>query len=163
MGLNNKDIKLLNDIKIIFGGEVTKHSKNASRWRLFNKPFVKWLIDIGITRAKSKTINVNEYFNSLSDENKYAFIRGVIDGDGWIGYYQFSITGCSLVFLEMCHNFLNAGSIIKAKTWYNLIIGKEAYNCLNKIYNVNTGDLFLNRKYNSYKIIEKRKMKNNGK
>lgn len=156
--LNDRDLHLLEDIQKLFGGKINAHSKSAYRWILYNKPFVKWLIDNGITRKKSLNMDITDYFASLSIENKYAFLRGVIDGDGCIFKYGFEICGASEVFIKMCLNFFgvgriyNRGSNVKAVRIY-----KEAYDCLKFIYNVSDDDLVMHRKLIKYKNIEKRK------
>lgn len=157
IGLNNKDKYILEKIKSIFGGRLIRHSETATKWMLHNKPFVKWLIDIGITNKKSLTVDVSRYFNTLSLDNKNAFMRGVIDGDGFISKYCFGISSGSIVFLEMCKKFFKAGTISRGSGCYNLTINKEAYRCLKPLYNICDKDLHLSRKRLKYKIIEERK------
>ena len=157
IGLNNSDRYILEHIQKLFNGRIIKHSKTSSKWMLHNKPFVKWLIDIGITNKKSFTLNIDKYFNTLTHDNQCALMRGIIDGDGCITQYGFSIVSASEAFIKMCRDFFDIGTISKTKTgYYTFSIYKNAHKCLEKIYNVDDGDLLLERKYIKYKIIEDR-------
>lgn len=84
--LNRKDKKLLQDIQKIFGGKLWEcKSSNTWRWVIHNKLFIEYLREeVGLTNNKSFTLNIEEWFNCLSDDSKNHFIRGVIDGDGCI-------------------------------------------------------------------------------
>jgi len=156
IGLQECDKYLLEQIMTMFGGTICKHWKTSYRWVYYNKHFVEWLISIGITLKKSHTLDVTSTFNTLSPDNKASFMRGVIDGDGCITKYNFTICSASEKFIIMCRNYFECGSIYKNKhNLYILQIGKEAYNKLKEIY---INDSFcLKRKYNKFSDIRKRK------
>ena len=92
IGLIISDSKILEDIsQYIFGENLVRYEPNFSvngRCRLFiyGKEIVEELYKYGITQKKSETLNLNmDLF-----ENKYLrhFLRGYIDGDGCIKYFN---------------------------------------------------------------------------
>lgn len=80
----------------------------------------QYCLDMGITPAKSLTLDVN--LDDKSEEFKWAFLRGCIDGDGsvhvpkgegWASKSKIYICGSSRVFLETLQVFFN-GTIYKS-------------------------------------------------
>ena len=110
--LNEKDINLLNDIKNKFGGSIKYNKRTHSYiWAIHNRIFIEFLKTIGFTNNKSLTLNITDWFKSLPLNFQYAFIHGVFDGDGSIGYIKqtntwfASIASCSPHFKDMLYNF----------------------------------------------------------
>ena len=123
-----------------------------------NKEVVDFLINMGITNNKSLTLEMN--LNITKD-----FIRGVIDGDGYIRKkgYEVSITTGSEIFAEQLKNsFVNLFNITPKiyknsknhkNTIYNVtILGKEKVKFVLKELYTNA-DTYLERKYQNAVLI----------
>ena len=123
-----------------------------------NKEIVYFLNELGITSNKSLTLNIN--LNITKD-----FLRGVIDGDGYIRKkgYEISITTGSEIFAEQLQNsFVDLFNITpkiyknsknRINTIYNVtILGKEKVKfVLRELYN--NADTYLERKYQNAVLI----------
>src|SRR5690625_2596048 len=104
---------------------------------------------LGITEGKSRTIN----FPEVPNEYLPHFIRGVIDGDGWIqdrGYVM-NVTNASQSFSEGLHEVFNErelnGRITKQFNAYRVwVSGKQDVISLADWIYTDCGDLFLKRK-----------------
>jgi len=112
--LNKKDKLLLINIQKEFGGNLTECKKsNSWRWSIHNKIFIEYLRDIvGLTNNKSHTLDIEKWFNTLDEDNKKHFIRGVIDGDGCIhktnqDYWTVSICTYSRKFQELLKSYFS--------------------------------------------------------
>ena len=123
-----------------------------------NKEVVDFLINMGITNNKSLTLEMN--LNITKD-----FIRGVIDGDGYIRKkgYEVSITTGSEIFAEQLKkSFVNLFNITPKiyknsknhkNTIYNVtILGKEKVKFVLKELYTNA-DTYLERKYQNAVLI----------
>lgn len=123
-----------------------------------NKEVVDFLINMGITNNKSLTLEMN--LNITKD-----FIRGVVDGDGYIRKkgYEVSITTGSEIFAEQLKNsFVNLFNITPKiyknsknhkNTIYNVtILGKEKVKFVLKELYTNA-DTYLERKYQNAVLI----------
>lgn len=119
--VNTKDVQVLFEIQNIYGGAITNKKDNTTIWRISYKPFYDYLLSIGITTLKSLDLNIENFFATLTLEQKKNFVRGVIDGDGGVRVYQyfsnytqraecnlhFDVCSGSEVFLQTIANFIN--------------------------------------------------------
>ena len=175
--LNKKDCDILYKIKRIFGGSVRLDNISTMAWRVHNPQFIQYLVSIGLTNKKTYDLDLNTYFLNLTLENQNHFLRGVFDGDGsitirtrknktkeWLQCNS-SICSASYKFIELIQSKFNNGILTtrkkiqnKAATcdlYYYYMNGIKIIPNLKEIYNVNENtDLFIERKYNTYKIIE---------
>lgn len=179
--------EILLQIQMIFGGTVYKeecngfYSAKTICWRTSNKDFVQYLMDIGLTHNKTYTLNINNWFITLSKESQQAFVRGCWDGDGSINIYQrkthFSktttnyICSASKPFINTIAEYFNPtrGIIherqkeerdhLKTKAtcslYYFYLNGKASLE-LEKLYlSLNTqNDLYLKRKFLNWQKIK---------
>jgi len=140
------------EIKMISGGKTTE-CKVVS---FGNKVTKEFLISLGITPKKSKTLNLNFEINR-------DFLRGVFDGDGYAptlkGWKNPKITSNSEVFLNQIKTYLNKFEIItyirKSENCFYIDISRKS---IEKFYNLlyEGADLFMERKYiRMNAIIEK--------
>jgi LAGLIDADG-like domain len=106
LGMKDVDF-LLSIFKLLTGENINYRIKKPSLGKLNKvsysctlKNFIKSAEDFGITRNKSKTLNVN--LENKSEDFKYYFLRGVIDGDGHvpIKYGKVSVVSASLKFIQ---------------------------------------------------------------
>lgn len=115
--LQKRDMKLLYDIKNFFGGIVSCIKTPYPKWTIYSFDFNEYLKNVvKITDDKSFTLNIDEWFVKLSDQNKAAFIRGVIDGDGCVYYdnrrgkhkgdHHLTITSASFMFIKTLFNYM---------------------------------------------------------
>lgn len=83
--LHKGDILTLYAIKDLFGGNVLIRKDNTAVWLVSSKPFIMYLQkELGLSSNKTYLLDIDEWFNKLSKFQQYAFLRGVIDGDGMI-------------------------------------------------------------------------------
>lgn len=162
--LNKKDKKVLQLIKKKYGGSIKLKKDNTVVWYISYKPFYDFCCEIGITPAKSKSINVNNFFYNLKLTEQISFLRGVLDGDGGVrtynNYLSFEICSGSQMFLNMIKDFINntlKENIVtlkwenKAKAFYIKSYAKfKPIKILNLIYSNASDKLKLDRKYNVY-------------
>lgn len=177
INLNKKDDYIIKEIVKRFGGSYFYHKTDGTiRWNLNNKKFVKYLMNkVNLTHNKSKTLNIEKYFNSLSEENKRHFLRGVVDGDGCITSYKrkwgaldnrFSVCSASKQFIDLYYSFFKNkfknNKISYENKWNNAFsisyYGKNILNPLNYIYKdlkENKRLIYMKRKYNLFKELKK--------
>jgi len=176
-----RDGDLLEGIQKIFGGHLRKEGKNGIQktWRVGNIDFVKYLQSIGLTNNKTYNLNVDNYFKHLSDKNKTAFLRGVIDGDGCISITSRKTNGmrvgsyicsASKSFITMIETHFNNGVLTEVtknqqnsykkdivatgSMFYYYMNGNRVVENLRSIYDMQNDELYLKRKYAKYKAIE---------
>ena len=166
--ITSKDKSLLEDIKEVFSLSLAIGSKangitpekKYSVLQIGDKNFYNFLVSIGLTKNKSKTLG------KLKIPKKYFshFLRGCIDGDGNIDIYshkesinkqlRIRLASASLTFLiwiseEIQKNYNSLGGWIyspKNKSWHVLTYGKkDSIQILKTVYKNKT--LFLERKF----------------
>lgn len=164
LGLQEQDLNHIkkfksftdSDLKIIKTIKDNTHIGYNVAFR--NKEVVNFLSSLGITNNKSLTLKMN--LNITKD-----FLRGVIDGDGYIRKkgYEISISTCSEIFAEQLKDsFVNLFEITpkiyknsknRINTIYNVtILGKEKVKfVLRELYN--NADTYLERKYQNAVLI----------
>lgn len=176
ISLKNTDSEVLYRIQEMFGGHTSpKNNSNMVNWIISNQQFVEYLKFIGITRKKSLTLNIDNFFNSLTEPQRSAFIRGVIDGDGYVGIDeedQITVGMCSgsISFIKTISTYMN--SIIgidkspltahpeESNKWSKNPIHSITYTSgqskkiLHHLYSYfNVGDLYIKRKYDAYRAL----------
>lgn len=172
ISLKTEDEELLQRIYNIFGGYInnkiitTVDNYFLCKWSMHNKEFIEYLKSIGITRNKSLTLNIDNWFNSLSEEHKRHFVRGCIDGDGSVCVNKkqkltVNFTSGSLSFCKLISSYLQ--NIVKSEKQISIdkrgnnlsySIGfthNQSIKICNELYNVFKDDLYLSRKYENCK------------
>ena len=86
----NKDIELNNLIYEKLGGQITHKIPNLNENIIRSEKIFKYLENIGITENKSRTIEI-DFSIFDSEELRYAFLIGIIDGNGHVST-RYSIT-----------------------------------------------------------------------
>lgn len=153
----SKDIEHVERVKeLVPTAKTSIHSRERGTVQVYfsSKGTKDYLISVGITPAKSKTLVVDQ---SIID---WDFIRGVFDGDGSVrlrdGSCEMHITSASKPFLEQIGTFLDSQGVrysIRQKTndivpCFGLYISAHHVPAVyNSMYD-NT-DLYLERKFNS--------------
>lgn len=162
---DNDSCNLLNNIHKIFGGKLYKEGVGIV-WDICNIEFVSFLKSIGIVNKKSLIIDISHWFNNISTDNKWHFLRGAWDGDGCFNFKKYksgtkghaSITSGSKRFIDMIYEFLKEGYIYttnKKSVYYTLQINCSNIKKLAKLYDIDlTKNLYLARKYKIFKTIE---------
>jgi len=174
--------RLLQKIQQYFGGKIYEENQNAYYLYFYQKDFRDYLISIGITSNKSLTLDVSNWFNQLTVDQKWSFIRGCWDGDGCLTFFinkrgdhrgNASIVSASKSFALMIQTFLGPAAklyVYRNKTYMYQGTQKQSVNplytisinssnvpkILYKLYeNLNLEiDLYLERKYKVYKTVE---------
>lgn len=127
--------------KIIYRERKRKNSKTRSViFRTYNKRFCENLINLGITPNKSG----KEFIPEIDKKFILDFIRGYIDGDGWVllnPRQNIGVCSTSKVILEQIYNIFNeitpmTTNIRLNKKIYMLTINKKTtmYRILKKLY-----------------------------
>ncbi len=173
---NNKDRHTLEQIFKKYGGSIRDKKDNTVIWCVSYKPFYDYLLNIGITPAKSNTLNVVKFFQHLNRDEKIAFIRGVLDGDGGVRVYEyqnknkysrkiysylsFDICSNSKIFIETIAEFLNSElneQLLnvtyepKARAYYIKSYARfKPIRILDLIYSTLANNICIHRKYNMY-------------
>jgi len=178
INIHTKDKNLLKKIQKMYGGSLKDKKDNTTVWYISYKPFYDYLCSIGITPAKSLTLDVVNFFNNLTSVQKNAFIRGVVDGDGGVRIYNqtnpkyptktrqylvFDIVSGSKVFLDMLAKYINAElkenilNVKKEKTIYAVrsFAKYKPIKILDLLYKNIGNNLKMDRKYNTYKLYKK--------
>ncbi len=166
--ITSKDKDLLEDIKQSFSlstkiGSKANGSSEEKKYfvlQIGDKHFYNFLVSLGLTKNKSKTIG------KLKIPKKYFshFLRGCVDGDGNIDIYshkestqkqlRIRLASASLTFLiwifeEIKKNYGSVGGWVyspKNKSWHVLTYGKkDSIQILKLLYKNKT--LFLERKF----------------
>lgn len=147
----------------------TQKYYHRSMLRIGCKTFVEKLINLGITSEKS----TNCEFPQIPEELYSSFIRGLIDGDGWVSDEKSKF---SLIATTQILNFIS--KIFQKKfNWqptvfqpitdkHNLIMKMYVYaqspKILSWIYEYSTEETRLDRKYQSYLLMINRTIKKPG-
>ena len=111
--LQMRDKEILDRIQEAFGGRI-KCSGKYVIWELSNEHFLKFLVEeVGFTTKKSRTLDVNKWFETLSSNQQRHFMRGCWDGDGSIhrrgtGYYASNIVSASPPLFGMFCEFFKS-------------------------------------------------------
>lgn len=130
------------------GGKTTIHTLSISR-----KEIVEDLAKLGITPRKSLVVP----FPAVPSEFMPHFLRGIIDGDGWVHHkgYMMSIISASPSFAERLFGVLqtngfNTRIIVDnsgKSTYYRVrVSGKDDVRRLGEWLYADCGDLYLTRK-----------------
>ena len=100
--LSEDDIAILEAIRMVTGSNAELHhriNKDAVKPQvtlsLCSKELIRDLLALGITPNKSLTVR----YPPISDLMAPHFIRGVLDGDGWIGEHQCEIVGSKFLLI----------------------------------------------------------------
>jgi hypothetical protein len=183
--LNIFDGELLYKIQNIFGGSIKEEKRQGfiensitRTWRTSNREFVEYLMNIGMTNTKTYNLDMNHYFNSISIENRLAFLRGVIDGDGSICAIDrkkrkipcnglqcsFNVCSASKPFILMLDTHFKCGTlkerlkeqnkIATCSLYYYYIHGPKIIDALAPIYNISEDSLVMQRKLNIFNMIK---------
>lgn len=88
IGLKYTDADILLELYNYYGGSIRTYNKTT----LWNMPcksketkiFIDFLVSIGITHNKSLSLNINKWLNTLNYIQQICFLRGYLDGNGWI-------------------------------------------------------------------------------
>ena len=162
--LQEQDKDILEKLQNLFGGTLNCYTINTLKsktWQheLTNKEFVLYLKSIGLTIKKSRTLDVYNWFNILKYDQKIAFIKGFVDGDGSIysqeqnnkKWYKVKISSCSQKLIKMLLDFLNGTNLtfhlyVDSKSGCSTISthGKNTIPFINQLMSVKT--VSLNRK-----------------
>jgi len=168
ISLSNKDessVNLLNHIKNNYAGNIYNY-RTECRWGIYSEEIYNFFKEIGFTVNKTKTLNISDWFSTLNDEQKWAFLTGEIDGDGSFHHKerklnvwrsQIKFVTCSETFAYMCYDFLyeNCNKIkinkysTKNKTKVYVIAANEGntLKCFPRLYECEWG---LRRKKEKY-------------
>lgn len=153
LGLQEKDEKHIDKFITFISDNLTKRKViKDNKYILYTTSFrsrsvVEFLYDLGITSNKSKTLNYKHFTND--------FLRGVIDGDGYIrkNHREVSIITASEVFAKQIQCFIienyKINSTIYTKRDKYFTVGvygrRQVEMFLNELYN--NADTYLERKY----------------
>lgn len=162
LDFSEKNKSILDKINSLFENKlnITKsiHSKyKVSQYRLSfrNSEIVKYLSQFGIKPSKSLTYNVPKI--------NWPYLRGYFDGDGCImnetnsKRLRWQITSGSIDFCNTLVDFLKGNKIdakiYKCKTWYNVIVFKQAH--IRKIYDniYENASIFLEWKKDRFGLV----------
>lgn len=169
--LKGHDKDLLIKLTDIFGGCIydtftnRKDKTSMCKWYLNNRNFIAYLRGIGFIHNKTHTLDLTEWFNGITEMNKWHFIRGVWDGDGTItidknGKCRISFISASENFADMIYNFLvsrglNACKCIRKNIKYNssyyiISLSRKSgrISFIDKLYGDIQNGIYLIRKYN---------------
>ena len=140
---------------------VNKAGSNMGTVVYENKEIWDYLYSLGITPAKSRTLEYRGEFN-------WDFIRGVFDGDGCISNQGPKITTGSNIFKTQLENFLTEEGLefktfIKGNQIFDIYIrGNSRFTFFYRMY-ANSECVKLERKYDKYRAaLKKFKVKNIG-
>lgn len=146
----NKDPEHLKEYISFIGADLRleKNGKDNYCVSFCNRHVVNYLIGLGITPNKSKTLSINMPLT-------FSFLRGVFDGDGHItqrskNYTEVGIATASLIFKEQICNFLYYKDIYYRVSYFNpcyrITISKKLN--VRKFYYLlyESGSYFLDRK-----------------
>ncbi len=141
---------------------VNKRSNNGNSYlhtlNISRKSIVEDLAELGVYPAKSLTQEMPD----VPSEYLPHFIRGVIDGDGWVqdrGYVM-NVTTASESFANALHDVFNAQGLngrvaVDGNAYRVWVSGKQdVINLADWIYE-DCGDLYLRRKYERFYVNKK--------
>lgn len=133
---------------------INTHGGNIYSLRVSRKEIVEDLRRLGVTERKSLTVR----FPAIPDEYLPHFLRGVIDGDGWVHPkgYVINITTGSTDFAEGLRQvFEDYGlntRITKDTAFRVWVSGKADVNRLGSLLYEESGGLFVSRKASRFNI-----------
>lgn len=167
ISLTLHDYGLLKELRDIFGGYCYVHIYSdvfMYEWKINSLAFKEYAESIGLTSNKSKTLDMTLYFDELSNENKWHFIRGVMDGDGSIGlvnnkHISIGFTSGSECFCKMIHKFCCESNSSKSNIcihdrvdsdiYYSFAFShNKAIPIISNLYKNKESSFYLHRKYN---------------
>jgi len=138
-------------------GSIRPHNrKNCYRFEAHSNCMVEDLIKLGIVPRKSFCASFPPIDKKLANH----FIRGVVDGDGGIGFYgnswRISMSSATKSFIDKLKNIINVdfgvtgGSIDRNEKTFTLSFGGnvQAYNLGNILYR--SSSVYLDRKYKKF-------------
>lgn len=161
LSISQKDPYILEKVNDVMESTypIRKRRNNGNSYintlSIYRKSIVDDLSKYGIVGNKSLTVD----FPNVPDKYLSHFIRGVIDGDGWVqdrGYVMV-VTSASPLFAYKLHDLLGSLDysvrIVKQSDAYRVIVsGKSDIIRLGKwIYN-DCGDLYLPRKRKRFEV-----------
>ena len=171
----SKDLELVRNIKKCFSlnNKICRKQRGTyprnwyHRIQFGNKELYSFLLKIGLSPNKSNSLT------RLKIPKKYFsdFLRGLIDGDGSIGYFmhpestlkqfRIRITSGSRDFLEWLNRQINKfldikGSIRQVTGAYELCYYKKASKKLVDFIYYKSGTIYLKRKFEIAKLMEMR-------
>ena len=164
IAIAQKDADILEDIRDVMGATypIKKRSNNGDSYlytlTINRKSMVEDLENLGISENKSLTVEMP----NVPEEYMPDFIRGVIDGDGWVqdrGYVM-NITTASEVFAEQLriifeNRELNTRIVIQGNAYRVWVSGKyDVIKLAEWIYG-NEPKLFLERKRDRFFVNKK--------
>ena len=137
-GINKKDVEILYRFKDMLNSnaKLTKHStKDCVRINFCSKKLVDDLKKLGITRRKTKTLQMPIIKNNLMRH----FIRGYVDGDGYVGKRQCVIISGSEAFKDSLVKYLETLfdriiSVSKVDNYYRIVLSRKDYDVVDWIY-----------------------------
>ena len=173
-----KDEQLMLDIQQRFGGKIHylksqvggyKPGSRSLQWRVTNREFIDYLTDtVGFRKGKTYNVDVTDWFSTLTQQYKAAFLRGCYDGDGSINCYDngsthsctTSICSASKTFIDMVADYFSRMGTMQTRDkednddatcnlYYWYMNSRDALQ-LSKIYDNCKGHLYMERKYNNY-------------
>lgn len=160
--ISQKDSYILERINYAMGSNYPITKRKNGKYHLYTlsisrKEMVSDLFALGITEKKSLTVEFPKVPNVFLPH----FIRGVIDGDGWVqdrGYVM-NVTSGSFLFSYYLHEVLNHfkfnSRVSKTNGVYRVwVSGKRDIVELSRWLYRDCGDLFLPRKRERFEINE---------
>lgn len=160
LAISQNERYILEEIRIAMDSDYEiKRRKNGVNdiyvLSMYRKEIVDDLKALGISEGKSRVVE----FPEVPDEYLSHFIRGVIDGDGWVqdrGYVM-NVTNASKPFSESLHSVFNRlgynGRIVEDRNAYRVwISGKEDVARLADWVYEDKGELYLRRKFDRMNI-----------
>lgn len=165
---HTKNIKSLNAIKTVFGGSVySEKNRPSSVWRTKDTNFVTFLRSIGFGIDKTHSLDVTNWFESLSELQKVYFVRGVLDGDGNVFFdkktnvhHKISIFSASEKFIKMVSKHFNNAKIYPQRSkgvfqGYRIVFNSsKSIPAFADVFSLPKSQLFLEYKEESYYKIK---------
>lgn len=175
----SKDLELVKAIKKCFNlnNKICRKQRGVQpkKWyyriQFGNKKLYTFLIKIGLTPNKSKSLT----YLSIPEEYFCDFLRGLIDGDGTIGYFmhpeskekqfRIRIASGSKGFLEWVESEINKflsikGKICQVPRTYELCYYKKASKKIADFIYFRSGVICLKRKFEIAKLMTMRTWRN---
>lgn len=156
------DRSLLDSMQLVMGSSYKITSKKSSGGysnsslsvlSISRKYVCKSLYNLGVIPNKSNSLNV--HYPQLSPELDSHFIRGYLDGDGWVSKRQFGFVGSRSFLLgisEKIQERLNISTLLVPKELsskcFKITYYRKDKNVINWIYK--NAALKLNRKFDNY-------------
>jgi len=161
---HTKNIQMLNEMKRVFGGNVySEKTRSSSVWRTKDTEFVTFLRSIGFKENKTFTLNLDSWFDSITDIQKIYFVRGVLDGDGNVFYdkrsnvhHKISIFSASKSFITMLAKYFNNSKIYtqnakgKFKGYKIVFNSSKCIGPFEDVFSLPSSKMFIQYKEDSY-------------